>query len=302
MSSHFDIVDFRLFANIASAASFTAGAERSNLSTSAASLRIRHLEESLGGQLFHRTRQGVTLTPAGEACLRRVETILREFESIKGDIRRYAQPDRERLTIAVSNAGANDPLPAVLREFKHAFADLNIGLEVKLSNEIAQAVADGLADIGIGATGPFAGLEVRPYLSDRLQLIVPPEHPLATSGPVRFADALAYDLIGLPEGSQTQAFMRRIAQNSRQPLRVSMTVSSVGALCRMVEAGLGIGVVSRRSTLARNYGGRLVTVELKDRAARTDIGICAVSFRELHGRGERLVEMLQQSAGEPDQR
>jgi DNA-binding transcriptional LysR family regulator len=296
LSSHFDLVDFRLFANIAEANSFTAGAERSNLSTSAASLRIRHLEESLGGQLFNRTSHGSTLTPAGEACLVRIRAILQEFEALKADLRRYSEDDAERLTIAASNAGVNEPLPSVMRAFTRSNPAVRIALHVRFSNEILGAVADGLADIGIGASGRSTGTETLPYLADRLVLVMAPGHPLAVAKALRFADALDYEIIGLPEEAQTQKFMRSIAQNSRKPMRNSVIVSSQEGLFQMVEAGLGIGVISERAAQARAASGSIALVALKDKSAASDVSISVASLRSLSDHARRFVEMLQSAA------
>ena len=295
MSSHFDLVDFRLFKNIAEANSFTAGAERSNLSTSAASLRIRHLEESLGGKLFHRTSHGAMLTGAGEACLNRVRSILREFENLQADIRRNSEEGANRLVICTSNAGIREPLPSVMRGFINCYPEVRITLDMRISNEIGPLVAEGTADIGIGGLGRISGIEVLPYLSDRLVLAVAPNHPLAREKSLRFAGALEHEIISLPEVAHSQMFMRRIAQNSRKPMRSSVTVRSHEGLFQMIEAGIGIGVTSERVALARAAAGSIKLVKLKDKSALSDINIYVAGLRKLPDKARRFVEMLQQA-------
>jgi DNA-binding transcriptional LysR family regulator len=295
LSSHFDLVDFRLFKNIAEANSFTVGAERSNLSTSAASLRIRHLEESLGGKLFHRTSQGSVLTAAGESCLHRIRSILREFENLQSDLRHNFGDGANRLVMFTSNAGVKEPLPSVMRDFTKCYPEVRITLDMRISNEIGPAVAEGMADIGIGGLGRINGIEVLPYLSDRLVLAVAPSHPLAGQKSLRFADALEHEIISLPEFTQTQIFMRRIAQNSRKPMRSSVSVSSHEGLLQMIEAGIGICVTSERAALARAATGRIKLVKLKDKSACVDINIYVAGLRKLPEHVCRFVEMLQQA-------
>jgi len=299
MSSHFDLVDFRLFANIAEASSFTAGAEKSNLSTSAASLRIRNLEDSLGGRLFHRTSQGSTLTPAGEACLQRIRNILAEFERMKSDISRHAGDDSGRLRISVSNSGVNEPLPTVMRHFMKRFPAIRLSLHVAMSHEIAPAVAAGATDIGIGGNSRASDVESLPYLHDRLVLIVPPDHVLAGAESLRFADALDHDIIGLPERSGVQMFMRRIEQNSRKPMRISVTVGSNEALKQMVETGFGIGVISERVASIYRETSTIRVIPLKDKAAASDIQICVSNLHDLPKHARAFVDLLQQHAEPP---
>src|SRR3546814_6324121 len=67
MPIRFDLTDMQLFINIGDSSSLTRGAEKSHLSASAASIRIKNLEDGFRTRLLYRTNQGVTLTPAGEA-------------------------------------------------------------------------------------------------------------------------------------------------------------------------------------------------------------------------------------------
>jgi len=66
---HFDLVDLRPFVPISEENSLPGGAERSHMSLPAASARIKNLEDRCGTRLWHRTGQGVTLTPPGQALL-----------------------------------------------------------------------------------------------------------------------------------------------------------------------------------------------------------------------------------------
>jgi len=63
---HFDLVDLRLFIQIAESPSMTQGARKAFMSPAAASARIKSLEESLASRLLYRDSRGVELTPAGK--------------------------------------------------------------------------------------------------------------------------------------------------------------------------------------------------------------------------------------------
>ena len=60
----FDLIDLRLFCDIAEAGSITHGAARSRIALAAASTRVRGMEESIGAALLTRSRLGVVATPA----------------------------------------------------------------------------------------------------------------------------------------------------------------------------------------------------------------------------------------------
>ncbi|CAM5185968.1 LysR family transcriptional regulator [Oligella ureolytica] len=67
---NFDLYDFRLLLNIAETKSLTKAAEKSFLSTPAASNRIKNLEEQLDLKLLIRLPHGVELTEVGEICFK----------------------------------------------------------------------------------------------------------------------------------------------------------------------------------------------------------------------------------------
>jgi molybdenum-dependent DNA-binding transcriptional regulator ModE len=72
----FDLVDLRLFLNVAEAQSITHGAERSNLALASASGRIRGMEVALGTQLLARDRRGVKLTAAGQCLIEHARLVV----------------------------------------------------------------------------------------------------------------------------------------------------------------------------------------------------------------------------------
>jgi DNA-binding transcriptional LysR family regulator len=87
----FDLVDLRLFLQVAEARSITHGARRANLALASASERIRGMEQKLGVALLTRDRRGVSLTPAGQSVVDHARLILRQVESLKGELGVHAR-------------------------------------------------------------------------------------------------------------------------------------------------------------------------------------------------------------------
>ena len=68
-----------VFVCVAQFGSFTAAAEKMNLTASAISKGIARLEKRLGVQLFHRTTRRLSLTDAGVAFLRTCKSVLADL-------------------------------------------------------------------------------------------------------------------------------------------------------------------------------------------------------------------------------
>src|SRR3546814_11590047 len=103
-----------------------------------------------------------------------------------------------------------DTIPSVIEKFLLAHPRMYIDLHERPSGEIARALKQGAADIGILANDvPDESLICRAYRTERLVLATPSEHPLAGSGAVEFAATLQYDYVGMPEHAPLQVFMLR---------------------------------------------------------------------------------------------
>ena len=129
MAIHFDLVDIRLFVNIADANSLTRGAERSHLSLPSASTRIKNLEDSLGTKLLYRTSQGVTLTPPGQAFLHHARLVLQQLEHLRADLQEYVQGVKGHLRIFANTTAITEFLPAVLPAFLAEYPDVSVDLK-----------------------------------------------------------------------------------------------------------------------------------------------------------------------------
>ena len=202
MAAHFDLPDIKLFVNIAEANSLTRGAERSHMSLPAASIRIKNLEEGLGAKLLYRTSQGVTLTPPGQAFMHHARLVLQQLADLRGDLAEYVKGAKGHVRIFANTTAMAEFLPAVLPKFLASHPDVNIDLKERLSNDIVRAVSEGKVDIGIVAGNVRTeGLEILPYVEDRLVLVTSNSHALAERDEIEFVEALGHDFVGMVEAS-----------------------------------------------------------------------------------------------------
>jgi DNA-binding transcriptional LysR family regulator len=293
MANHFDLTDLQLILNIGDASSLTRGAEKSHLSLPAASNRVKNLEDHFGTRLFHRNSQGVTLTPSGEAFLRHARLVLRQIDHLRGDIHEYARGIKGQVRMVANTTAMTEFMPAVLSRYLASHPDVTVELRERLSYLVIKAVSDGSADIGIVAGRPAASeLEYLPYREDRLVLVTPNEHPLAGLKQVAYANTLSYEYVGLSEWSAIHAFLIQAADKLGHPFRFRVEVGSFEAVCRMIEANVGIGVVPERA--AQRYAQRLniKLVRLSDEWAERKLHICVRQLDQLPGFARELVSML----------
>src|SRR3546814_3555933 len=147
----FDLTDLRLFLHVAEAGSITHGADRANMALASASARIRGMEEALGVPLLERGRRGAKPTPAGQALLHHARVVLQQMERMRGELGDYARGLKGHVRLLCNTAALTEFLPEALAGYLAAYPNVDVDLEERLSYEIVQAVAEGLADIGIVA-------------------------------------------------------------------------------------------------------------------------------------------------------
>lgn len=297
MAMHFDLVDLRLMVRVAEANSLTRGAEAVHLSVPTASTRIKNIEDSLGVKLLYRTSQGVTLTPPGQAFVHHARLVLGQLEHLSGDLQEYAKGIKGHLRVFANTTALGEFLPPVLRAYLLTHPDVNIDLRERLSDDIVRAVSDGQTDIGIVAgTVRTENLEVIPYRRDRLVLVVPREHPLASRTSVAFADTLELEHIGLHEASAIHAFLRQICSGLRRTIRLRIQVGSFEAACRMIEAKVGVGVLPESAARRHAQTLAIQIVPLSDEWSLRAMQICVRSLESLPPFARDLVALLIEDA------
>jgi len=294
---HFDLADLRLIVRVAEANSLTRAAEASFLSLPAASTRIKNLEESVGAKLLYRTSQGVTLTPPGQAFVHHARTVLAQLEQLAGDMQEYAKGIKGHLRIASTTTALSEFLPPVLRSFLQAHPDVDIDLHERPSLEIVRAVSESQTDIGIVA-GPVRteALEVIPYRTDNLVLVVANGHELANETRVPFSRTLDYNHVGLQKSSAIHVFLRQVSAAANRSLRMRIEVSNFETVCRMVEADIGVGIVPLSS--AKRHAERLGVkiIGLEDEWALRQQHVLVRQLEALPSFGKDLVNLLREDA------
>jgi len=293
MFDHFDLVDLRLFVNIAEMNSLTRGAERSHLSLPAASTRIKNLEDSLGTKLLYRASHGVTLTPPGQALLHHALQMQRQMEHLCSDMQEYAQGVKGHIRVFANTTAITEFLPSVLSRFLTTHRNVNVDLRERLSPSIVRAVSDGTADIGIVAgTVAVADLEVFPFRVDRFVLVVAPGHPLAALDRIAFADVLDHDFIGLERTSALQRFLSEKADRIGRRIKLRVQLRSFDAICRLVSCNVGIGVVPETTAERSASAMALHRIALTDDWALRELRIVVRRAADLPLYARDLVQYL----------
>lgn len=294
---HFDFVDLRLFVNVAESSSLTTGASSSALSLAAASTRIKNLEQALGTQLLYRTKRGVSVTPAGDVLLQYARLLLSQAQRLGADMQKFSKSARGHVRIFANTTAVAEFLPQTLGDFLADHPGVDVDLREHPSAEIVRAVFEGRTEIGIVAGYvSTAGLETLPYFRDRMMLVVPPGHPLATRRQISFVEALPFEFVGMSAGGAMHSFIDGVAREHGWSLRLRIHVGNYDAMCRLIESGVGIGVVAESAARRHARTTDIRVLRLVDEWAVQPLKICVRSLDALTGLARELVQVLVEQA------
>lgn len=289
----FDLTDLRLFVRTAEESNLTRAAAGRHLSLAAASARIKALEEQAGLPLLYREARGVRLTPAGEAFLHHARGLLHQAEQLRVDLQEYGGGLRGHLRVFANTTAVTDFLPEILPGFLSANPKINIDLQEKPNPEIARGVRDGRADIGIVAGNvDTLGLQAIHFSTDRLVLATAKNHRFARRKKIAFAETLDEDAVGMQYGSTLQTFLAQVTDSLGKPLKLRIQLSSLDAMCRMIGAGVGVGIVPESAARRNQAGMGIALVELTDAWSVRERYILVRDRAALPRYAESLIETL----------
>ena len=259
-----DLTGMDLLLSVARTGSIGRAAAEHGVSQPAASARLRRLEGQLGLALIERSPRGSRLTPAGALVAGWAQAAVDAAAALDAGVIALRQERDSRLRIAASMTVAEYLLPVWLTALAAADPGAAVALSAINSDQVAQAVLAGTADIGF-IEGPVvpAGLHAEPVGRDTLALVVAPAHPWARRrSSVPAGELAATALITREAGSGTRRFLaealRRQAGLTSAPPAAEL--SSTTAIKAAVAAGAGPAVLSSLAVAAELSAGTLRAV------------------------------------------
>ncbi|RKP47164.1 LysR family transcriptional regulator [Pararobbsia silviterrae] len=270
----FDLVDLRLFLAVLDAGSITHGAEAAGLSLPAASQRLRDMEIESGVTLLDRGRRGVTPTHAGEALAHHAMLIQRQMAQMRNELDEHAQGVRTVVPLMAPTAAITEHLPDRLATWMALHPHIDVELKERQSAEVVRALTNGLTEIGIVSdTVSTEGLQLRPFVVDRLVVVASPDHPLLLREEVFFTDILHEHFIGLADGALQDNLDGR-AHIAGGRLKIRVRTRTFEGICRMAAGGVGIGIVPETTIRHCRQLMKLGAVRLADDWAVRKLSVC----------------------------
>ncbi|HEX23062.1 MAG TPA: LysR family transcriptional regulator [Chromatiales bacterium] len=260
---HLTLRQLKVFEAVARHLSFRRAAEELHLSQPAVSMQIKQLESNVELPLFDHVGKKVFLTEAGREMFHYSRAIAGLLDEADEVIKQLKGARRGKLALSVAST-VNYFAPALLGTFCRRFPDITISLDVTNRETLLRQLADNEADLVIMGQPPAGGeLEAGAFMENPLVVIAPPDHPLAGKQGVPMMRLQDETFLVRERGSGTRGATERFFSQHGITLNTGMEISSNEAIKQSVQAGLGLGLLSRDTLEMELALNKLVVLDVE---------------------------------------
>ena len=215
-----DVRDLQVFLSVAKHLNFTRAGEEVHLSQPSVSVRMRQLEHDLGSKLFEQLGKKVVLTEAGQLLIPYATRVIAAMEDARHAIDELQGLERGLLRIGASTTPGMYLIPRTIAHFNRRYPNIEMRLSVQDTRQIEDGVIRNEFDFGF-VGGHLAGdeVDVLPWITDEIILIVPLDHRLARKRTVTSQD--------LSSGSSFVSKVQRLEQYFRTICAIPVSSSAL---------------------------------------------------------------------------
>jgi DNA-binding transcriptional LysR family regulator len=254
----------RVFSAVARHLSFTRAAEELCLTQPAVSMQVKQLENQLDVPLFEHLGKKIFLTEMGKEVYHYSRAILQQIDELQGVLNSLKGLGKGRLKISVAST-ANYFIPVLLAGFCQRYPGVTVSLDVTNRETLLTQLAENEVDLVVMGQPPEdMDLGYEAFLENPLVIVAPPEHPLAKEKKIPLKRLEQEVFLVREPGSGTRIAMERFFAQHDVRITTGMEVGSNEAIKQSVQAGLGLGLLSRDTVEMELALGRLVILHVAE--------------------------------------
>ncbi|MBN1141644.1 MAG: LysR family transcriptional regulator [Deltaproteobacteria bacterium] len=264
-----EIRRLEVFSKVVEMQSFTKAAEACGFSQPTVSEHIRLLEETFGGRLLERHGRRVFPTAVGKILYQYARRLIQLEQDTFQAVQQFKGDMSGTLMIGASNIPGTYLIPPLIGSFKAKHPAIKLIMKISDSNDIFKKLIENYVEIAIlGADFPEDNrLELTEVFTDRLLLVVHPEHRLAKRPSVRLEEIVGEPFIFRDKGSGTRNVMTQILEKmGYDPLSLDVVAEfgNMEAIRQGIKAGIGVSILSTLAVEEDIRQGSIVGVPVSD--------------------------------------
>ncbi len=293
------IETFQVLCDLVETSSFSLAAERNGITQSAVSQQIRALEDRFGVILVERGRRNFSVTPEGEVFLKAARTINESYGEIEQQLEAMRNVVAGKLTVATVYSIGFHELPPFLEKFRLDFPDVDLEVHYRRANQVYSDVLENHADLGLVAyPKERKGTVVDPAWKDKLVVICPPTHELATRKVLTLKALDGERFISFEPDLPTRKAIDGLFSKAKVSVKEVVEFDNIETVKRGVAIENAISIVPSESVEAEVDAGTLVRVPIKGEFMWRPLGIVRRRTKAITPAMRELIKILQSKNAE----
>lgn len=261
---HTTFRQLEVFEAIARLGSFTRAAQELHLTQPTVSMQIKKLTSAVGLPLFEQLGKRIHLTEAGREVYQYSRAISHQMEEMAGVLANLKGLTGGKLRISVAST-ANYFVPNLLAAFYHRYPEVTVSLDITNREALLRQLNENTVDLVVMGQPPAeTDLEAGAFMDNPLVVVAPPQHALAKERRIPLARLQNEVFLVREPGSGTRIAMERFFSERNIRLITGMEVGSNEAIKQSVQAGLGLGLLSRDTLEQELSLQRLVILDVAE--------------------------------------
>jgi DNA-binding transcriptional LysR family regulator len=275
--------------------SFSRGAHENQLTQSAASQMVHHLEEHLGAVLIDRSHRPWKLTNEGKLFYEGCRDVLERYYNLENQVKNLYEEVNSVVRIACIYSVGLRHMSQYVESFSRAYPRVRIHIEYLHPDRVYEGVLNENMDLGIVSFPQSRReLSVIPWRSETMILACAPEHRFAQLTQISPAQISGERFVGFDKNLVIRKEIDRFLKKHQVEVEVVLEFDNIEAIKRAVEIASGISILPR-PTLDREIGTRaLVAVPLTTKEFVRPLGIIHRRGRKFNSNITRFIELLKQ--------
>ena len=264
----------RCFYYVAARQGVTRAAKAQGVTQPSVSAALQRLEKSLGQTLVQRGQRDFELTAAGQVLFGEVEKMFEASLRAEEKLKALHSGLVGTVRVQVVTGARSDMFDEILRLMHQRHPSVVLDIQIASSHTILHNVAAGIVPFGVCLMQrPLSRLTCQLLLRARYGVFCGAEHPLFGRRAVTLADLRDMPFTSFSCDAEGRAPEPIIALRDSTGLgrNVSGTSGDFAEVCRMIIAGLGIGVLPVHAVAREISDETLWQLDLPDPDLRADL-------------------------------
>lgn len=261
---YFTLKQLQVFLAVANHQNVSRAADELAMSQSAVSTALKELEQRFDVTLFDRIGKRLQLNEQGLSLRPKAAALISRAEELQSSLKQRS--DIGELKVGATLTIGNYLAIGIMARFMQDHLEAKVILNVENTAAISAKVRNFELDIGL-VEGELQDpdLDVSYWRDDELAIFCAPGHPFAGKPSLSDEDLLAARWIVRESGSGTRQAFDRGMQGILSALDLRLELQHTEGIKRAVEAGLGIGCLSKITLAEAFQRGSLVPLQAPHR-------------------------------------